>query len=259
MVRGAALRTAPRTWVLLRGLTREAAHWGDFVPALQAALPDARVLSVDLPGAGQAHRQATPLTVPAIAARCRAAAQQAGATGPLGLLGLSMGGMVAADWLLRHPQEVQTAVLVNSSVAGLSPLHHRLRPGHWPLLPALALGWGSAAAEGQVLGLSSRRRPLPADWHAQWAAIQRQRPVSRSNALRQLWAAARYRLPPGRPAMPVLVLRSLGDALVSPDCSAALARHWGCPLWEHASAGHDLALDEPQWLAQAVAGWVAGA
>ncbi|MBQ0942810.1 alpha/beta hydrolase [Ideonella sp. 4Y16] len=251
------MNATPSTWVLLRGLTREAAHWGDFVPALQAALPQARLLCVDLPGAGTAHRQACPPTIPAIAAHCRAAAQAAGATGPLGLLGLSMGGMVAADWLLRHPSEVQTAVLVNSSVAGLSPLHHRLRPGHWPRLPALALGWGSAAAEAQVLGLSSRRRPLPPDWLAHWTAIQRQRPVGRGNALRQLWAAARYRLPPGRPAMPVLVLRSLGDAMVAPACSAALARHWDCPLWEHPRAGHDLALDDPQWLAQAVARWTA--
>jgi predicted alpha/beta hydrolase family esterase len=54
------------------------------------------------------------------------------------------------------------------------------------------------------------------------------------------------------------VLRSLGDQMVSPHCSAALARHWACALWEHPSAGHDLALDDPQWLARTVARWVDG-
>lgn len=47
------------TWLLLRGLTREAGHWGDFPRQLQAALPEARILAIDLPGNGTLHRQAS--------------------------------------------------------------------------------------------------------------------------------------------------------------------------------------------------------
>jgi pimeloyl-ACP methyl ester carboxylesterase len=79
--------------------------------------------------------------------------------------------------------------------------------------------------------------------------------VSRGNGLRQLWAAARYRLPAQRPTPPVLVVHSLGDALVHPDCSLAIARHWDCALRQHPDAGHDLALDAPAWLAQTVQNW----
>jgi pimeloyl-ACP methyl ester carboxylesterase len=60
------------TWLLLRGLTREAGHWGDFPQQLQAALPEARILAIDLPGNGTLHRQASPSTIPAMVAACRA-------------------------------------------------------------------------------------------------------------------------------------------------------------------------------------------
>ena len=47
-----ATASRPDTWFLLRGLSREAGHWGEFVPALRAALPDAAIHTIDLPGAG---------------------------------------------------------------------------------------------------------------------------------------------------------------------------------------------------------------
>src|SRR5690554_7628397 len=37
-------------WILLRGLTRERAHWGDFPERLRAAFPDQHFHLVDLPG-----------------------------------------------------------------------------------------------------------------------------------------------------------------------------------------------------------------
>ena len=59
-------------WVLLRGLTREAAHWGEFVPALQAR-SSAPVICLDLPGAGLRHRDTSPARLEALTDACRAA------------------------------------------------------------------------------------------------------------------------------------------------------------------------------------------
>ena len=49
-----------KTWVLLRGLTREAGHWGGFgatlARALAAGAPDGRpprIVALDLPGHGE--------------------------------------------------------------------------------------------------------------------------------------------------------------------------------------------------------------
>jgi hypothetical protein len=47
--------------VLIRGLAREAGHWGDFAERFRAVEPDAQVIAVDLPGAGELrhHHAAT--------------------------------------------------------------------------------------------------------------------------------------------------------------------------------------------------------
>ncbi|MBI5256891.1 MAG: alpha/beta hydrolase [Burkholderiales bacterium] len=250
-----ALPSAP--WVLLRGLTREQAHWGLFPAQLAQALGSDAVITLDLPGAGTLHRARCPWHIAAMVPACRARLQAQGVRGPVHLLGLSMGGMVAAQWLLQHPQQVASAVLVNTSTRRLSPLPQRLQPACWPALLRLAVRWGRPEAEALVLRLTSAQPQAHAAALARWAAVQRERPVSRANALRQLAAAARYRLPPGRPACPVLVVNSAGDALVDPRCSAALARHWGCALAVHPRAGHDLPLDDGPWLAATVARWAA--
>jgi predicted alpha/beta hydrolase family esterase len=54
-----------------------------------------------------------------------------------------------------------------------------------------------------------------------------------------------------------LVLTSAADRMVDPSCSRALARQWGCALREHASAGHDLPLDDGAWVSEQVAQWLA--
>ena len=52
-----------RDWVLLRGLTREAGHWGALPRALEEALPGVRLHLLDLPGAGAHHRLRCPVSV----------------------------------------------------------------------------------------------------------------------------------------------------------------------------------------------------
>ena len=52
---GTAAGADASTWVLLRGLTRESGHWGVLPALLAERLPHARVLTIDLPGAGALH------------------------------------------------------------------------------------------------------------------------------------------------------------------------------------------------------------
>jgi hypothetical protein len=87
-------------------------------------------------------------------------------------------------------------------------------------------------------------------------SYRQQCPVSRANALRQLIAAARYRAPTHEPATGILLLGSTHDALVNSLCSKALAEAWQVPLALHPTAGHDLPLDDPQWVAREIGEWV---
>ncbi len=245
------------TWILLRGLSREAAHWGGFVEAFQQALPQAHVLALDLPGNGQWHGQRSPADVVAMVAACRAELARHGVRGPVYLLAMSLGAMVAAEWAYQAPEQVAGCVLINTSFRPCSPVHHRLRPRNYGRLLRLVLGRVSPQAwEQAILRMTSNRADELAVVLPGWIAVRRLRPVSAGNALRQLLAAARYRVRAQPPACPVLLLASKQDGLVDVRCSRAVARRWGCPLQLHPAAGHDLPLDDPAWVISRVQHWL---
>jgi pimeloyl-ACP methyl ester carboxylesterase len=245
-----------KSWVLLRGLTREARHWGTLPPRLASELGGATVLTPDLEGNGVRHRERSPATIGAYAAACRAALHAAGYTPPHVLLGHSLGGMVAMSWATCYPQDVCGLVLVNTSARGTGPWYRRLRPRALGVLARIAMSSDVRARERAVLELTACHPPAtPEVIASDWARWYEERPVSLGNALRQLVASARFALPSAAAGVPVLVLASERDALVDPACSHALADAWNARLLSHPTAGHDLPLDDPAWVAHEVARW----
>lgn len=246
-------------WVLLRGLMREQRHWGRFPGELSQALPDAVITTPDLPGNGQRHAMRSPTSVAAMVEFCRAELRSRGVPAPYSLLALSLGGMVAVAWASRYPHEVERCVLINTSMRPYSRFHQRLRWQNYPAIIKQLWHGGMENQERLILRLTSREgdQAKRKGIFERWMGYQHQYPVSRANAMRQLWAAARFRAPSARPALPVLVLSSAGDQLVDPRCSANLARAWQATHTIHPSAGHDLPLDDGAWVAQAIAGWLA--
>jgi len=251
--------TAAGTWVLLRGLTREAGHWGAFPDLLRAWLPaNARIVALDLPGNGRLNQARSPAQIEATMQSCRQQLQALGMPLPYRLLAMSLGAMVAVEWASQHPVELAGCVLVNTSLRPFSPWYRRLRPCNYGTLLGVALGRQSPRAQEQaILRLTTRHPPQPEAVLAQWCALREAHPVSRGNALRQLLAAARYRAPMARPPVPLLVLVGARDALVDPRCSRRLVQQWRLPMAEHATAGHDLPLDDGPWVAHQAARWAA--
>jgi hypothetical protein len=86
----------------------------------------------------------------------------------------------------------------------------------------------------------------------EWAQLARRHPVSPKNFVKQLFAAATYELPEEKPQMPILVLTTDGDHMVNPDCSRQLAAKWNVPIETHPSGGHELCLDNPEWVIENV-------
>jgi pimeloyl-ACP methyl ester carboxylesterase len=244
-------------WVFLRGLTRSSVHWGHFIQEFEAAMP-VRVITLDLPGNGSLWQQRSPANVAGMVQHCREQLRRRGIEGPVGLLAMSLGGMVAAEWALQQPSEIGALVLINTSMRPFSPVWQRMQPRSFLRLLRLAVSAASAQAwEREILRVTTqhaRHDVLP-----DWCLEREQHPVSASNALRQLLAAARYRARPQGPAMPTLVLSGAGDQLVSPQCAKDLAGHWRSTLLVHATAGHDLTLDAGPWVATAVRRWSVGA
>ncbi|MDD5028166.1 MAG: alpha/beta hydrolase [Rhodoferax sp.] len=249
--------TAPDTWILLRGLLRESGHWGSFVPRLEAALAPARVLALDAPGCGAWYAQRSPASIAEGVQALRAELLQRGIPPPYYLLALSMGGMLAAYWSQHYPQEVAAQVWINTSMRPFSGLSERLQPRNYGRLAGLLLPSTTAQTRETTLWqLTSRLSDSGVV--ADWLALHRVHPVSSANALRQLWAAARFRAQPTPPACPTLLLASTQDALVNVACSRAIAAAWKLPLHEHPSAGHDLPLDDGRWVVAQLQRWHKG-
>lgn len=243
------------TWILLRGLTRQKGHWGDFVEQFQVTQPKSRVIALDMPGNGKLNQQISPWTVPEMVEHCRVQLAMRKIAPPYHVLGMSLGAMVTLAWTQAYPHEIAAQVLINTSMRPFSSTFQRLRPANYAALIKLMV-WGAPpiAWERTILQITSNRANesvLP-----QWLALRQKNPVSGSNALRQLVAAARFRARVESPQVPTLILASQYDRLVSVECSKSLARHWQCALHLHPSAGHDLPLDDGPWVANQVRDWL---
>lgn len=247
------------TWVLLRGLTREAGHWGAFPAVLRERLPEGdRVIAIDLPGNGRLNHQRSPIRIEAYVDDCRRQLRALGVATPVHVVAMSLGAMVAADWASRHPAELAGCVLVNTSLRPFSPWYRRLRPANYRALLGVIWPGSSPRAREQTILRLTTRHPLDAAGTVDaWTALREARPVSGANALRQLCAAMRYRASTEVPAVPLLVLSSRCDGLVDVRCSQRLARAWRVPIVEHPTTGHDLPLDDGPWTADRISRWAA--
>ena len=252
------------TWILLRGLTREARHWGSF-PAMFGreldpfAVAEERMRLLELPGNGRKNVLRAPLGVLEMMTVVRSRAVALGMRAPYRLLAMSLGGMVGTAWAQRYPEEIERLVLVNTSMQPFCRMTERLRPAALPTLAHLAGVWPNPETSERIIhALTCNRSDTVIDDIAAWAEIRRTAPVSAANGLRQLWAAARFRADRQAPRCPVLLLSSRSDRLVDPACSARIAAQWGAGATQaiHPWAGHDLPHDDPEWTSKTICDWL---
>jgi pimeloyl-ACP methyl ester carboxylesterase len=263
-----------QNWILLRGLTRESKHWGNFVPLLQSAFPDAQITLLDLPGTGCFYQETSPSTIKAITDSVRRHALDQGLLQqPVTILALSLGAMVAWEWMRSYPEDICGAALMNTSLADVSPFYRRLRWQNYGDFAALVVTRDLRKREAGILQLTSNHRNIARDGvyaasqsgtgaarHKQiiraWEKIQIERPISLKNCFRQIKAAASYRPGDIRPKQPILLLNGLGDRLVAPACSESIHKKWNLELRRHLWAGHDLTLDDGAWVVSQLKDWL---
>jgi pimeloyl-ACP methyl ester carboxylesterase len=217
---------------------------------LQHRFPEALISTPDIPGNGLRNHETSPDT---IAGMTDALRQQVNLSQPVRLIALSMGGMIAIDWMTRYPAEIEAAVLINTSARPLSPFYRRLRWTAYADVLRLLLH-SREEREADILRLTSNRHSQNGKLLESWRQWQQQNPVSPASARNQLLAAMQFSIT-AKPQQPLLVVTSRGDRLVDYRCSRKLAQTWNADYVEHESAGHDLPLDESEWLAEAFRQW----
>ena len=236
--------------VFLHGFPLSRGVWQKQIEALQSSY---RVIAPDLRGLGDSETQPGPTTMAQCAVDLCALLQQL-ATGPVVLIGHSMGGYVALAVARQFPEMLRGLVLV-STKAG--PDHAEAATGRRALAEKvkaegvqvvveamapkmLAAGNQDAGMVAQVLGFMAPSRPAGVIGALLGMA---ERPDSTS-LLSQI-------------AAPTLVITGKDDALIPPTESETLAQAIrGAQLKVIPHAGHLVALEQPDEFNHVLKEWL---
>ncbi len=247
-----------KNWILIRGLARESAHWGDFPNLLQATFYGSSVFTLDLPGTGCHYRDVSPSTISAIVESVRGRANEMGLLQQsVTLLALSLGGIVAWEWMKKYPADICGGILISISFARFNPFYQRLKWQNHIKFLTLMSQHNVYQRELAIVRMVNNSRHLDEQTAIAWEQIHKMRPISLKTIYHQILAAAQYIPSAEKPDQPVLLINSKGDKMVNPVCSETIQRKWDLELRTHPWAGHDLTLDDSEWVLKQLKEWVA--
>ncbi|WP_375748636.1 alpha/beta fold hydrolase [Vibrio sp. HN007] len=234
--------------LLIRGLLREERHWGKFPDFMQTRFPDRPILTLSLAGTGVRHQQVSPNTISAMTEDLRTElSRKHPQYSKINILGISMGGMIAIDWAARYPEQLNKVILMNTSTREFGRVYERLR---WQAYGNFvkSLFSDTYGQEAETLKLLSNR-PFNQTLADEWGRLRLECPMSGKTMINQLLASARFHITE-QPKVPTLVMTSLQDKMVSPKCSYRLAEAWNLRIEKHPTAGHDISIDDPEWVCE---------
>lgn len=238
-----------RQWVLIRGIMSESYHWWEFLPQLREQFPQDEFHTADILGNGRYYSYRTPLSV---RKNIEALRSQAPQNGKKILVGFSLGGMLALEWAQLYSEEVEAVVLINASLNN-SPFYKRITPYSISCILKSAFQKDRQKREESIIRMTTSQisEEVRLQIAKHWGARGLQYPVNPLNFLWQLGVATQIKQPP-KPPTATLILSSSKDRVVHPDCSRKIASRWNLPLECHPEAGHDLTLEDPQWVLEKV-------
>lgn len=232
-------------WLLIRGLGRQKKHWHDFTPLLNTHSEG--VLCIDLPGVGDNKDAPTPHTISGHTDFLRTHfLNHKKDDEKWGVLGISLGGMIALDWAARFSDDFKRAVVINSSSNDTGHILQRFSIYTYYRLIRTVISSDPIERENEIMKMVSNLRVDDKPLLQKFAEIRQNEPVSKSTLSKQLFAASQFMLPT-KITIPVLILASLKDNMVDVRCSKQIASHLKAKIKIHPTAGHDLTLDDPDW------------
>jgi len=244
---GMAKNNRSRTWLLLRGLTRGQGHWGNFPELLQARYPNDKVILLDLPGNGAENHFQSPWHLRDYVEFLRDRLKDQKFEGELHVLAVSLGAMTVIEWMKNYPHEITQSCLINVSLKGSGHFYERLLPNNYPkLLKALKIK-NTHEREKLILEMTSRNVEAQQKWLSSFAEYSEKYPVHKENLVRQLTAALRAETPEQSPGK-VKIFISRNDNFINSVCGFRIAEEWGISPLVHSWGGHDLTLDDPEWV-----------
>jgi len=229
--------------LMLRGLARTIRHWGSLLDELGSSF---RLVVMDNRGAGLSGAPLPPYSTAEMADDAASVLEHAG-IGQAAVFGVSLGGMIAQELCLRHPERV-TRLILGCTRAGGRTGRATSRNATLALLGALALPEARTLERTAPFVLSPQFLERHPEVLVEWQRIARERPMRRRGLLGQLSAALRHdtSLRLERIGVPVLVVSGDADRLIDAENSRYLARAIrGARLELLPGAGHDIPTERP--------------
>ncbi len=245
------MRTDPRHWIFIRGLARGQGHWGFFAEKFQVAFPEDHIEHFDLPGNGLRYEESSPRRLEDYIDDIRSKRQVTDR--PVMILAMSFGAMLTLKWMQDFPKEIEKAYLINTSNLAFSPFYRRLQPKAFFNLIQILAEKDLKQRELKILDLTTSKQKWKREEFKKLLQFSSKYPTSKVNALNQILAASQAKiLGPFRPDVELIC--GAEDKMVHPTCSIKMAQSWKKRLHLHPWAGHDLPLDDPEWLIQILSG-----
>ena len=236
-------------WIFLRGLTRGNIHWGNFPEIFLKINPDAKVEFLEIPGNGLLNNELTPTDPKLVIDLIRAKSSFCQNNLPFHLCGISLGGMIALKWAELYPQNIENLVIINSSLKQFSPFYHRLNPRNYGQIFLALLETSKIKQETIILKITSNKFNDNEIYLKTFSEFATNNKFLKENLIRQLFLANNIKIG-NLSAIKIKIISSKNDRLVDFSCSNRIASNFGIKQIIHPTAGHDLPLDEPEWLAR---------
>ncbi len=241
-----------RNFVLIRGLGRQKGHWNTFPDKLKNYIKNSRVHFIDLPGSGAKHTETFPIELGVLLNAVKNdldKLKKDNSDGTWHFVSISLGGLVTLKLAEYFSSICDSIIIINSSAKDLSPFYERLNYKIYTSFIRAIKSKDDIEREKIVLNLTTNLVPDEDKLQIamDWALLAQKEPMSKINFARQLLWAAKTSAPL-KLSTKSLIVTGLGDKLVSYNCSVNLAKRLCTDIEIHPTAGHDLSLDDPDWL-----------
>ncbi len=243
---------------LLRGLGRESGHWGNtFLESIKCKVPNSTITLLDLPGAGMYFEQTAFTSISKMSQFLHIHHYfQLQKPGKHILLATSLAGIVAIDWIHQYPNDFDGITLVGSSFKEVCSPKDRVQPEARKMFKQIFFTEDLLEREQLFVEINSNKLTDNDSLLTAWINLQNRHPVSKQTLARQTVAGMIYRSPNHIPNIPVLVIGSKADKIVSFACICAVSEYLNASMKVHDTAGHGIPIDAPLWLSHSFITWI---
>lgn len=240
------------------GLSREQGHLPiDFNYKMKIHFPKATVHYMDLPGAGIYYQETVPDSIEGMVdfLRKKNEASFAQKNRKRILIATSLAGIVEAEWLRKYPQDFDAGIMIASSFKNTCDFFERTQPITLIRMMNIALAIRSKRSETLTAKININNKELRIGVIEQNVEVQKQHPMTKKNMFKQISAAKKYDLQ-GQIDVPMLLMGSHGDRLVTPECIEKTSEFFGATLKMHETSGHGMPVEASDWMLENIKNWM---